>query len=172
MAKKKDDFPDGDLPRRFEIIPQVSVLKINRERDRRVQSATSVSTFLSVALLISVGFMVYQAVRPVNYLYVAQDIRTAAFTELKPLTDAEKLKQAKMAKRPGYNEQVDVQRLEEELAERASMLKLFDPLPPEAAPSAQAASSPVVSASAPPAVSAPSQAGASAPITAQTAGAR
>lgn len=151
MAKDETDKSDktGDereehLNRHFEIIQQVSPVKIIREQDRRIQSASSLSVVLACALFVSVGCLVFQAMSAGEYIPIAQDIRTGSFTELVPIAQENKIN-VQPGRFPHLNEEADTKRVENELAERRRLLSLFEPrlaTEPEAAVSTSAASAP------------------------------
>jgi hypothetical protein len=105
MANKKQSG-DDNAPLNFEITPQVSSLKVNRERDQRVQWTTTASMVLSILLLISVLINVYQSISFGGSDYYAQDIRTSELTELTPLPPEERLNNPKIGKPPAFTEEM------------------------------------------------------------------
>lgn len=123
MAKKTEETSDGG---NFEIIRKPSAVKLNRERDRRVQWTTTASMALSICLLVSVCANVYQAISTGGNNYYAQDIRTADLTELTPLTDDQKISGAKMGKFPLYTDEF-LARMDAEANESRTFLNsLYD----------------------------------------------
>jgi hypothetical protein len=105
MAKK----PEKDTPAvstRFEIIPEISTRKINRERDQRVQWTTSFGMILSILLAISVIGNVYQMMSFGGFLFYGQDIRTGELTVLEPLPAESHIANATVGKPPLYTDEI------------------------------------------------------------------
>lgn len=128
MAKKTEDTAGAEsIPRNFEIIPDISPVKTVRERDRRVQMASSLSVVLACSLFVSVGCLVYQAITQGEYIHIAQDIRSGSFTELQPVPDEKRLTKAKIGSFPNYNEEADIKRLAAELEERQRLKSMLEP---------------------------------------------
>jgi hypothetical protein len=105
MAKKLEkDTPV--VSTRFEIIPEISTRKINRERDQRVQWTTSFGMILSILLATSVIANVYQMMSFGGFFFYAQDIRTGELTVLEPVGPENRLTNAVLGKAPLYTDEI------------------------------------------------------------------
>lgn len=110
LIKKQDNLKEStngtnDLPKTFYLVRLPSMLKVNRERDNRIQSSSLISLILSVLILGSVCLNVYQSISHGQILYLAQDIRTASLTELTPLPPEQRLSNPKVGKMPAFTDE-------------------------------------------------------------------